>query len=104
MIDDDELNLVMWKATMPFVTAARAMHGPLPSVTSDAFRTAPITLVQATLMVVGVARVHQGDPVRALLREVSNDVHNGDVKFWRNVAANHVPFDELQRRRGVTAA
>lgn len=103
MIDDPDLNVAMLQASAPIVAAARA-YGPLPAVTSDAFLTGPLVVRQATLIVVGVSRVHLGDPVRALLREVSSDIHGGDTRHWRDFAANHVPFDELQRRRGVTAA
>ena len=94
MIDDPDLNLAMWEASSPMVAAAH-VHGPLPAV-SDAFLRAPLVVRQATLVVAGIARVHLGDPVQALLREVSNDVHGGDTAFWRRVAVNHVPYEEIK--------
>lgn len=101
MIDDDEFNKAAFEAAAPMVNAARQMYGPLLSASSTEFLTAPLLMRQAVLLVIGIARCHQGDPVRALLREVSNDIHGGDRELWRNVAANHVSFAELVRRRAA---
>lgn len=32
-------------------------------------------------------------------REAARDVHRGDRAFWRQVADNHIPHQELERRR-----
>ncbi len=103
MIDDPDLNLAMLAASGPLVTAAHAIGGPLPAVFSDEFLTAPITVRQAVLVVVGISRVHLGDPVKTLLARTSRQIHGGDAEFWRRFASNHVAYAELQRRRGVAA-
>lgn len=38
---------------------------------------------------------------RGHIREAGHDVHGGKRMAWRDLATNHVPFDELQRRRAV---
>ncbi len=110
MIDDPDLNLAMWQASSPLVAAAHAVYGPLPPVTSEEFLTAPVVVRQATLVVVGISRVHLGDPVRALLREASSAIHDGaDPGFWASVAgvyqpnalSGHVSYEELGRRRAA---
>jgi hypothetical protein len=50
---------------------------------------------QAVLAVVGVSRVHLGDPVLAVLKEVSNQVHGGDS--W----TPGLPWASLVARRDV---
>lgn len=36
-----------------------------------------------------------------LLRRVALDVHGGDVEHWRALAAAHVPYAVLERRRAL---
>ncbi len=99
---DPDLNIAMIAASGPLVTAAHE-YGRLPAVDSTAFLTAPITVRQAVLVVVGISRVHLGDPVKALIKATSSEIHGGDVEFWRRFASGHVPHAELQHRRGVAA-
>lgn len=100
MIDDPDLNIAMLQASGPLVTAAHAIGGPLPAVFSDEFITAPITVRQAVLVVVGISRVRLGDPVKALLKATASEIHGGDTEYWRRFASNHVPFAEMDKRRG----
>lgn len=47
-------------------------------------------------------RLQRGDPDLVDPRtQVGLQIHGGDRQFWRRWASNRVPFDELQRRRGL---
>jgi len=79
------------------------LHGPIPPIRSQDYLSAHPDQQTAALLVCGAAWLIS-DPHRthrALLRQVSDDVHGGDTRFWRRVAANHVPYTELVRRRAV---
>lgn len=97
---DEELIPVVWAAIDPVVRAAIEAHGRLPRLRAAEFANAPV-LVQRAVLLVGGSWLVFGDPTRHLLKQVSLDVHGGDTGNWHDWAANHVPFDELQRRRGV---
>ncbi len=97
-IGDELLIPAVYAATAAVVAHAQTF-GPLPALRSPEFLAAPAVVQQAVLLVCGCAWVINGDPVRAVLREVSHDVHGGDTGFWRAVADNHLPYTELQRRR-----
>lgn len=55
----------------------------------------PLVLAARLALEIGDAR--RAD--RRALREASLDVHGGDTDYWRRVTDNHLPYDELQRRR-----
>jgi hypothetical protein len=98
-VADELLVPVVFAAANPIVQAAREVYGrPLPRLRSQEYLDAPRVVQQAVLVIGGESLV-LGDPMRVLLREVSNDVHGGSGAFWRRVADNHIPHDELQRRR-----
>lgn len=86
----------------PYIAAARA-HGPTPPARSDEWLDAHPDQQLATLLTLGVAWLIS-DPhltVRALLKQASTAVHHGmggeaGVRRWRE---NHIPADELDRRR-----
>lgn len=91
----------VYAAAHPIVTAAREVYQrPLPRLRSQEFLDAPRVVQQAVLIIAGEAWVF-GDPMLRLLREASDDVHGGDRRFWREWAANRVPFAELKRRRAA---
>lgn len=89
MIDDEPLNAAMLEAVAPLMQAAHG-YWPTPSVTSDEFLSSPLVVRQAVLVTIGISRVHLGDPVRALLREVSDAVRGDDMQVWRGLASRRV--------------
>lgn len=94
-------------ATVEPVEFARQLSGgSLPPARTLEFVDGDVAVRRAVLLVAGLAWL-AADPeqvIRARLRETADDVHGGRTTFWRDLAVGHVPHDELQRRRGVTAA
>jgi hypothetical protein len=100
-IGDELLIPAVFAAANPIVQAAREVYRrPLPRLRSQEYLDAPRVVQQAVLVIGGESLV-LGPYERVLLRDVSRDVHGGDTTFWRDWAANRVPYDELRKRRAA---
>lgn len=85
-----------------FVQAARDITGgPLPRLRSEEFLDAEPAVQLAVLLVAGssyaVTDPHQ--TVRALLRNVSHDIHGGDRLHWRRLGLHHTRNAALVHER-----
>lgn len=99
-LGDEELVPALHALAAPIFASARAL-GPVPSPRTAAFLAAPPHVQLAALVTAGMHLVLFGNPVAAVHHEVSHDIHGGDTAHWRRIASNHLPFEELQRRRAV---
>lgn len=92
-----------YSATVDPVAYAKSV-GPLPRLYTDEFVNAPVQVRRAVLLVLGLAWVTE-DPRQQKAREqkaIAEQIHGGDREFWRRFANNHIPHEEMQRRRGYT--
>jgi hypothetical protein len=99
LIDPAERRIAAHEALQDYVKSIRNLYGPIPAATLDSWRTAAVPVRVATLAICGLAVFldDSGNWRRAELSEVSSDV--AGATDWRRVAAEWVPFAELQRRR-----
>ena len=96
----EELVPELHRLVTPIVAAARA-RGPIPSPRTVAFLSAPREAQLAAVLTAGLHLILFGDPADVARRAAGHDLHGGDVGFWRRLAANSVPFAEMERRRAV---
>lgn len=91
-------------AIAPLIADARAeWDGRFPPIRSEEWLDAPDSVKVATLLTCGLAWL-VADPhrvVRGALKQVSDDIHGGNVEFWRRTAAEGIPYRELERRRSA---
>lgn len=80
----------------PIVAEAVELGGYIARLAADDHQDIRVFSVRTALLIDTARRVQHRH-----LREAALDVHGGDHRFWRQHALTHVPFEELQRRRGL---